>query len=293
MSDYTGSIARRVAVLCAAYNGEKWFDEQIDSILKQKNVDVDIYISVDYSTDLTYELALDKADLNHNIHILPYGDRFGGAAKNFFRLIRDIDVSNFDFIALSDQDDVWNDDKLFRGISIIESAQFCAYSSDVIAFWDDGKSRLIKKSYPQKKYDYMFESAGPGCTFIMEKSSFLVLKKFIQENRDAINCINNHDWFIYAFYRVNNLAWYIDPRPSMFYRQHSSNLVGVNSGLSAYKRRLKLISAGWYRNEVETLAKIFRYKFPTKLFILRNIFDIRRSFVECLILSVLIISGLY
>ena len=37
----------KVAVLLAAYNGMKWIKEQINSILYQKNVNIDIYICVD------------------------------------------------------------------------------------------------------------------------------------------------------------------------------------------------------------------------------------------------------
>ena len=44
----------KVAILMAAYNGRKWIEEQLHSIWSQENVLIDIYISVDLSTDDTY-----------------------------------------------------------------------------------------------------------------------------------------------------------------------------------------------------------------------------------------------
>jgi rhamnosyltransferase len=82
-----------IAVLLATYNGMKWIEEQVESILNQQSVDVNIYISVDLSTDNTYQWCQDLAKQNVHVKVLPYGERFGGAAKNFFRLIRDVDFS--------------------------------------------------------------------------------------------------------------------------------------------------------------------------------------------------------
>ena len=77
-----------VAVLLAAFNGIKWIEEQIESILNQKDVNLDIYISIDLSNDGTYEWCEELAIKNSNVNILPYGNHFGSAGKNFFRLIK-------------------------------------------------------------------------------------------------------------------------------------------------------------------------------------------------------------
>ena len=60
----------KVAVLLAAYNGEKYIEEQIQSILDQKNIDIYIYISIDESTDKTLEICenLTKCCYNFTIH---------------------------------------------------------------------------------------------------------------------------------------------------------------------------------------------------------------------------------
>ena len=57
MSSKTKSSKNKVAVLLAAYNGEAWIKEQLDSILKQIDVEIYLFISIDLSIDSTYELC--------------------------------------------------------------------------------------------------------------------------------------------------------------------------------------------------------------------------------------------
>ena len=88
-----------VVVLLAAYNGIRWINDQINSILNQKQVNIVVYISVDLSSDGTYEWCKELASKNKLIKILPYGDQFGGAAKNFFRLIKEVDFNSYEYIS--------------------------------------------------------------------------------------------------------------------------------------------------------------------------------------------------
>lgn len=249
---------RRVAVLLAAYNGENWIEEQINSILQQSLVSVTLYISVDLSKDQTYELVSDIAAKNSNVVLLEYGSRYGSAAANFLRLIRSVDYKEYDYVALADQDDYWFEGKINRAINVMASNNAEAYSSDVIATWPDGRKRLLKKSYPQTRYDHLFESPGPGCTFVMKTE---VLSEFC-ENYDQYFGITrqlttNHDWFIYAYARFKGYYWIIDDQPNMYYRQHLDNQVGMNSGLRAYMHRLRLIRSRWYRGQVIMMFDVF------------------------------------
>ena len=224
----------KVFVLMAAYNGMEWVEQQVSSILYQKDVDIKLIVSVDLSTDATFQWFQNLSKLDSRVSILPYGEKFGGAAKNFFRLIRDADFSFFDYIALSDQDDIWDSGKLQHAIRIIEQDDLDGYSSDVVAFWNNGREKLVKKSFPQKKFDYFFEASGPGCTYVLKQQSAQKFKKFLIKNWDDVNLVKLHDWMIYAYFRSQGMKWKIDDNPLMFYRQHGHNQVGLNSGLKAY-----------------------------------------------------------
>ncbi|MCK5666577.1 MAG: glycosyltransferase family 2 protein, partial [Thiotrichaceae bacterium] len=78
----------RVAILLAAYNGMAFIALQLQSILHQQGVDLRIFISVDLSTDDTYNWCCHFANNQPKVTVLPYGERFGGAAVNFYRLIK-------------------------------------------------------------------------------------------------------------------------------------------------------------------------------------------------------------
>lgn len=234
-----------VAVLLAAYNGRQFIEEQVDSILLQSDVTVSIFVSVDLSPDDTQAWCENLARQRGNVVVLPYGERFGGAAKNFFRLLRDVDFSGYDYIAFADQDDIWMPDKLCRAVAKIASTRSDGYSSNVMAFWPNGERKLISKAQPQRDWDYLFEAAGPGCTYVIAAPLALQIKAAVVANWSEINKLALHDWFSYAYARANGYAWFIDEWPSMLYRQHLGNEVGANKGFKAFKYRIGKVIGGW------------------------------------------------
>ena len=287
-----------IAVLLAAYNGIEWIEEQVASISSQKNTSIQIFISVDVSNDKTYEWCQNLARNNSYIKVLPYGERFGGAAKNFYRLIRDVDFSYFDYIALSDQDDIWDSDKLHHAISVIEKDNLDGYSGNVIAFWSDGQERLVKKNFPQKRFDYFFEAAGPGCTYVFKQQAIQKFKKFLIKNWTKVNLVESHDWMIYAYFRSQGMKWKIDSKSLMRYRQHDNNQVGLNYGLKAYLIRSKKIKAKWYRNEVQKIIYLLNGRSSQdislkKLFLTKNFWHLRRRPRDAIFLLFIIIFQIF
>ncbi len=246
----------RILVLLAAYNGRAWLVEQIESILSQSAVDVHIAVSVDLSTDGTEALASEWAERDSRLHCLPHGRRFGGAAANFFRLLMETDLAGFDYIAFADQDDIWLPHKLARAHEVLNGSTYSAYSSDVLAFWPDGREVVIKKSQPQVDFDYYFEAAGPGCTYVLDKHLASTIKENLIRQREKIANISLHDWFCYAFARANGYAWFIDKQTHMRYRQHANNQIGVNSGVAAYQKRIGKVLGGWWLNQAGLIAEL-------------------------------------
>ena len=234
-----------IAVVLAVYNGAEWLSEQINSILNQKSVKVTIFISIDPSADGSEQLCNQLSKKNANIIVLSDEGKFGGAAKNFFRLIRDVDFSDFDYVSYADQDDIWYINKLINAVDKIIETKSDGYSSNVIAFWATGEQRIIKKSQPQREWDYFFEAAGPGCTYVMTIDLASQIKKTVVCNWQEVNKLALHDWYSYAYARANGFKWFIDPWPSMLYRQHLKNQVGVNYGWKAFLYRLQKIIGGW------------------------------------------------
>ena len=287
-----------VAVLLTAFNGIKWIEEQVESIFYQKDVNIDIYISIDLSNDGTYEWCQELALKNSNVNILPYGNHFGGAAKNFYRLIKEVDICKYDYISLADQDDIWLPDKISRAIKIINVRGLDGYSSNVIAFWEDGRKQLIRKSYPQNKFDYYFESAGPGCTFLLKQQSLKKFKDFLIKNWTLVNEVSLHDVMIYAFYRELSMVWYIDDVPKLYYRQHTNNQIGANVNWRAYLNRLKKIKNKWARREVQKIINLLKPYSKDKIslnyfFLIINFNKLRRRFRDRIILLLMNLIRLF
>ncbi|MGN5261362.1 glycosyltransferase [Aeromonas hydrophila] len=295
---------KKVGVLLAAFNGEPWLAEQVLSILEQKCVDVHLYISLDKSDDSSMSIC-NKFCLEYkNVTLLPYGATFGGAGKNFYRLFIDVDISDYDFIALSDQDDIWNPDKLISSVDIL--SEYDGYSSNVIAFWEDGREILINKAQEKKEWDYLFEAAGPGCTYVLRRDVAIKFKTWLIGHYDKItHDIALHDWLIYAFCRHFGYRWFIDPRPGMRYRQHANNQVGTNNSISAAQKRLLLIKRKWYRNQVTKIAEHLELQnlsmvkyglnkgYIGNLYLLFNVNQLRRRLRDRIALSFALLFNIF
>lgn len=98
---------KSVQVVMSTYNGEKYLKEQIDSILSQEGVDVRLYIRDDGSSDRTTDILASYQE-HKNVKI-EKGNNLG-FAKSFLTALDECDEA--DYYAFSDQDDVWEKDKL-------------------------------------------------------------------------------------------------------------------------------------------------------------------------------------
>jgi rhamnosyltransferase len=282
----------------ATYNGERWLPEQLDSIRNQQQVDVRVVVSDDQSTDGTLNV-LDEHSALLPLTILPVQkDRFGSASRNFLRLIRDADIGEAAYVALADQDDIWHPDKLARAVARLRSDGADAYSSDVEAFWPDGRTTVVKKSYPLKRLDHVFGSPGPGCTFVFTCAIFLNMRDWVTINFTALSKLWVHDWILYSYARARGFRWIIDNVPTMRYRQHHSNEIGVNFGLKAIQRRLDIVKQGRYRHDIVIISELTkacpecslalrRLSWRDRLWLIRHAGDFRRSLPEVIALQII------
>lgn len=255
ISAHKSGILPKCLVLLPTYNGAKWIEEQVRSLSAQKNVEIKIIVSDDGSQDKTIEI-IETLSRKIPIKILPTSRPHGSACANFFRLIIDSEINDAEYIALSDQDDIWLSNKLNLAIATLKEKKADAYSSNVEAFWPDGSVMHISKSQKQVKWDHLFSSPGPGCTFVFRRECFIDLKEWLVKNRHKIDQIWLHDWFLYALARSKHFTWYIDDKVGVKYRQHNSNVLGANHGLVAWYSRLKKVRSGEYFNQVLLISKL-------------------------------------
>jgi len=245
-----------IAVCLAAFNGMRWLPEQLDSILNQTDVSVTVFVSVDHSTDGTEGWINDRSAEDERIVILPHGASFGGAARNFFRLLREVDFDGFDYVSLADQDDIWFEGKLKQAHDLLALTGADAYSSNVMALWPSGKTSLIVKSQHQRAWDFLFEAAGPGCTYVMKVALVQTIQIRLRQCWAEVQEVGLHDWFLYAFARANRYQWVIDEQANMYYRQHDDNQVGVNTGWQAFNHRMHKILSGWALSQAALISGV-------------------------------------
>lgn len=236
-----------VHVIMATFNGEPWIAAQVRSILAQRGVQVHLVITDDGSTDGTSEWVRQLAQIDQRVEVLPARSGKPGAGQNFLAGLTQVPVAPGEYLAFSDQDDLWHPQKLSDQIEFLTAHHAAATSSNVLSFDESGNKRLIRKNQPQRRWDFIFEAPGPGSTFVLTSNAVSLVQSYLQTH--ASDDVWLHDWFIYALVRAAGLKWVIDPRPHVAYRQHRGNVLGEHRGLAAFWHRLSRLRDGTYRQQ--------------------------------------------
>ena len=95
------------SVALAAYNGEKYIRQQVDSILPQLREQDELIISYDDSTDRTLDIVLEYEKVDHRVKVIR--NQSPGVVNNFNNAITN---TKGNYIFISDQDDIWLPDKV-------------------------------------------------------------------------------------------------------------------------------------------------------------------------------------
>lgn len=241
----------KVLVILASFNGVKYIEEQINSILNQESVKLDLLVVDDASNDNTFEI-LERFLSNKNVFIQKRKIGSGSAAKNFLLAIQSLaesTIDNYHYIALADQDDIWLPSKINSAIELLNDDGSDLYCSN-LTLWDENSNdyHVIKKNDPQRHYDYLFEGGSAGCTYVFtRKLCKEISREILKIDIDKWKYFS-HDWFIYFLARQKNYSVSIDANSYILYRVHANNVHGQlnKKNFTAYLSRFKLVWNGWY-----------------------------------------------
>jgi glycosyltransferase involved in cell wall biosynthesis len=263
---YEGGITLercKVQVLLSTYNGEKYIDEQMKSLLSQEGVELYIIIRDDGSTDGTVG-KLEK-------YIEKYPDRICisengnlGAAGSFFDLIGKAS-DEYDYYAFCDQDDVWNKDKIIQAISHLikkTAGQPLMYCSSTQMVDQHLNPLNIWPSPPQKQlslYNALIENVCVGCTMLINKEALDIVKSNLPRN---LKNVIMHDWWIYLCVSTFGEVVF-DIEPSILYRQHQSNALGgsTDGWMDKWRKRSQRFLNGQNHFILSKQAKEFMSSF--------------------------------
>lgn len=218
---------KRVCVLMSTYNGEKYLEEQLDSILNQKgDFSLDILVRDDGSKDNTISILKKYSDENK---LTWYTGENLKPAKSFIDLM--LHVSNdYDYYAFSDQDDYWKSNKIEKSIeNLVKDVPALCYSNPELV--DGDLNPLGRKVYKNKPYlDLYSIICGAniiGCTVLFNKQLLDVIKY-----GGMPNVITMHDSYLARVCVSIGGKISYDSNSYMKYRQHGNNVIGINTGVS-------------------------------------------------------------
>lgn len=112
---------KTVSVVMCTYNGEKYIREQLDSILAQTYPLLEVIIQDDGSTDATPDICRAYAARHSNIRFT-VNEQNLGFNRNFQSACT---KAKGQFVAISDQDDVWFPQKIARLVEAIGNCDAC------------------------------------------------------------------------------------------------------------------------------------------------------------------------
>lgn len=217
----------RYDIVLASYNGAKYIEEQIDSILKCiddcKTATINQFIITDdNSSDDTINIV---NKLSHNIPYLYLckNELAKGVINNFQN---GINKTSSEFVFFSDQDDIWEEQKITKTIEILlESADknIPLLVITNINFVDENLSLIssghdFDQSAPSDDVMTVYRSFGQGCTMAVNRK---LLDFMGQIPKEAVM----HDWWILLIAANFGKVRYITT-PLLNYRQHSDNVCG-------------------------------------------------------------------
>ena len=219
---------KKIDILLATYNGEKYIAEQIDSILNQTYKNIRLVISDDSSADKTREILKQYEQKDNRIEVY-YQEKNLGYVKNFEFLLKKVEDELY---MLSDQDDVWLPEKVEKSVEILEKTQADLVFGDLEVVDENLKTiypsfgdfmllnKKIKKYINSYKLNYLYNCIT-GCTVLSKKKFIEKMLPFPTYSKHVI-----HDHWLGLIVSLNGKLVYI-PEKYIKYRQHQKNQVGA------------------------------------------------------------------
>jgi glycosyltransferase involved in cell wall biosynthesis len=208
----------KISVAMATYNGKKYVADQLDSILKQLNPEDEIIISDDSSNDGTFELLKSYQQKDKRISV--YTNKNKGIISNFENAITNC---NNEIIFLSDQDDIWLDNK----VEIIKECFFDEKVTLVLSdcYVTDGELNIINDSFFEIRktrigiINNIIKNSYIGCAMAFRKELKSVILPIPEE-------IPMHDSWIGILAEMYGKVLII-PDKLFYYRRHDSNATKI------------------------------------------------------------------
>ncbi|HFE8494410.1 MULTISPECIES: glycosyltransferase family 2 protein [Raoultella] len=228
-------MMKKIEVLLATYNGEKFVREQIYSVLnnfdKISGYECKILVSDDKSTDKTVQIIKSLQEQEPRILFLD-GEKKGGVRSNFYYLLEHADA---DYVFFCDQDDLWLPDKISVFLERFKSEEV-SYNGPILVHSDLCVADANLSPINVSMFDYQKINKNPSFVELIVSNS--VTGCVMACNRELIEGVKKsqiqnsimHDWYIGLYASAFGRILFIE-KSFILYRQHGGNQVGAKSFL--------------------------------------------------------------
>ena len=274
-----------ISIAMATYNGQKYIIEQLDSILNQTvSMPIEIVACDDCSTDATRDILLEYAKRDARVKAF-FNESNLGFVKNFEKAVS---LCNGEFIAFSDQDDIWLPEKLEKLLLSIGDKDFVC-SNALLVDTSNVPLGLTMKQACNYKYvplDALSVLKRLAHNNFVQGATMLVRSSFLSKTPPVPTEFGYHDWWL-AF---NSCAAggfrYLD-ECLIRYRRHEKTVTKANAEVTLKEEFKKSVSSRGeydqtiigYKHQIDILncvsSKIALSKTQNKI-----VFDAMRYYAE-------------
>lgn len=212
----------KISVALAAYKGEQYISEQIDSILSQLGENDELIVSDDYPEGKTRDIVLGYQSKDKRVRYIEGEGK--GVVKNFENALK---ACTGDIIFLSDQDDVWKSDKVECVLNeFTNGADLVLHDAAVT----DSDLNITEPSY--------FAVHGSNASFFgnMARNSFVgccmaFTKQVLLESLPFPEALPMHDWWIALVAMKKKRTVVLLQKLLIKWRRHSATVTGKKTSL--------------------------------------------------------------
>lgn len=259
-----------ILVILCSYNGEKYLEEQVESVLMQTEPDVKLLISDDCSTDRTALIARDyERKYPEQVRVAEREQPSGSAAAHFMDVLLNGAEDFFpdvEYVMFADQDDIWHPDKVKKTLRAMKDAErrFGA-SCPILAHCDmrivTETGRELSPSFVQYQKmspkrralrQLLLQNNVTGGALMMNRA----LRALCEAGGMPKHMVMHDHWIALIASAFGKIVFI--PEALYDYRQHGSNALGAKKGscVREIADRLGLFRAdGKTRKEMDADSK--------------------------------------
>ncbi|MEZ0483210.1 glycosyltransferase family 2 protein [Fibrella aquatica] len=245
-----------VSVVLATYNGERFLEAQLDSILQQTYPNLEIVVVDDRSTDSTTAI-LDRYAARHPNMRVFVNETNLGYIRNFEKGML---LATGELIALSDQDDIWHLDKLTTLAEAMGDREIVYADSRLI----DDKGEPIGENFSDVRQLISFDSC---LSFVIGNTvsghGMLIARDLVHRSLPFPITVPHDHWmcFVATFRKPVRYL----PQVLVDYRQHTNNVFGITRMVDGVRRPRPKKDEAQKLREIRERIQLLYDKCPTDL----------------------------